>query len=88
MIGGVAGVEEYPVRSWRGGSPGSVVVRSVRRGRSSTRPRWLPGASERYRNSWRNGDVARQMLELTDRQLLHARVCRPVYGVSRAHSSA
>jgi SAM-dependent methyltransferase len=31
--------------------------------------RWLPGAATRYRNSWRSSNVARQMLELTDRQL-------------------
>jgi SAM-dependent methyltransferase len=31
--------------------------------------RWIPGGLARYRDSWRSGDVARQMVELTDSQL-------------------
>jgi SAM-dependent methyltransferase len=32
--------------------------------------RWIPGGLARYRDSWRSRDVARQMVELTDSQLL------------------
>ena len=68
-VGGVVGVEEYPVRELARRLAG-LGRRAVRQARQELDPAgWLPGASERYRNSWRNGDVARQMLELTDRQL-------------------
>jgi hypothetical protein len=44
--------------------------RAARRAQAELDPaRWLRGASERFRNSWRGGELARQMLELTDQRL-------------------
>ena len=68
-VGALPGVEEYPIRELARKIAG-FGARTVRRAWADFLPyRWLPGASERYRNSWRSGDVARQMLELTDQQL-------------------
>ena len=68
-VGSLPGVEAYPLRELVLRIAG-LGRRAVRRAKVDLDPvRWLPGASERYRNSWRSRDVARQMLELTDQQL-------------------
>jgi hypothetical protein len=68
-VGALPGVETYPVRELAMRVAG-LGRRGVRRVSTAVDPaRWLPGAAGRYRNSWRSGNVAQQMLELTDQQL-------------------
>jgi Methyltransferase domain len=68
-IGSLPGVEDYPVRELVRRLAG-LGRRGARRLRERVDPaRWLPGWKTRYRNSWRDDDVARQMLALTETQL-------------------
>ncbi len=77
LVGARHGVGTYPA-----GELARLGLRLARRTagqlwRVADPARRLPGARTRFRDSWRSGDVARQMLELTDAQLEHPETVAP-----------
>jgi hypothetical protein len=68
-IDALPGVETYPLAELA--RKGARLSRRLgRRAKSTLDPgAKLPGAMKRYRNSWRSGDVAHQMMALTEEQL-------------------
>jgi hypothetical protein len=77
LVEGQPGVAVYPARE--------LVRQGLRYGRRRASHLWrtfdparrVPGAYSRYRNSWRSPSVARQMLELTNRQLQDVEAVAP-----------
>ncbi len=77
LLAGRPGVGTYPASELA--RLGLRLVRRVagRGWRSADPARRLPGAGTRFRDSWRSGDVARQMLELTESQLENPEAVAP-----------
>jgi hypothetical protein len=77
MIDAQPGVEAYPVSQLtrKGLRLGRRVAGRLKRAVDPARR--LPGATTRYRESWRSNEVARQMLELTDQQLQDTEIVAP-----------
>jgi SAM-dependent methyltransferase len=77
LIGGEPGLDRYPASELARKALRLARRAAGRASRAFAPSGWLPGARRRYVGSWRNTDVAQQMLELTETQLMQPETVAP-----------